>query len=71
MGQQIRHAVKAARDMPELNIAVNGGQEKPNIPGDGMKYRILAPACLENLDRNSGVTPYSDKLTLDKVREDL
>jgi hypothetical protein len=45
--------------MPELNITVNGGEEKPNIPGDGMKNGILAPARLKNGDRNSGVAPYS------------
>jgi hypothetical protein len=45
--------------MSELNIAVNGRKKKPNIPADGMKNGILAPARLKNGVRNSGVTPYS------------
>jgi hypothetical protein len=57
--------------MPEFNITVNDRQEQPNVTGDSMKNRILAPARLGNGDRYSGVAPYSDKLTLDKVREDL
>jgi hypothetical protein len=57
--------------MPELHIAVNGGEEKPNIPGDSVKNGILAPARLKNGDRNSGIASYSNELTLDKVREYL
>jgi hypothetical protein len=31
----------------ELNIAVNGGEEKPNIPGYGLNNGILASARLK------------------------
>jgi hypothetical protein len=57
--------------MPKLKIAVNGGEEKPNIPGDGVKNGVLAPPRLKNRDRYYRVTPYGYQLTLDKVREDL
>jgi hypothetical protein len=33
--------------MTELNIAVNGGNEKPDILGDGVKNGILASAHLK------------------------
>jgi hypothetical protein len=42
--------------MPELNIAVNGGEEKPNILGDSLKNGVLAPPHLKNIDRYHMVT---------------